>query len=174
MKKPILILAISASFIAGTMVAGNFVFADPADSQNELLSGILEQVQALNSLITTPQTEHSMRAVVFGTLVCPNSDEFSARLFIQLDETGNTGNGLSMSTLDTQFPVSLGGGAVIGQLDLTSFSLQAIINDQTCFPEGQGRAIVATASGNCGVSETVTFSTNTGNTGTFTGRVACI
>ncbi len=173
MKKLILILAISASFIAGTMVAGNLVFAAPADSQNELLSGILEQVQALNSLITTPETENSMRAFVTGTLVCPNSDAFSASFFIQFD-TGITGGTFSMSTLDPQFPVSLGGGVVTGQLDLTSFSLQAIIKDATCFPEGQGRAIVATASGNCGRDETVIFSTNTGMTGTFQGSVACI
>ena len=51
MKKASLILAISASFIVGTLVAGNLVFAAPADSQNELLSAILQEVQALTGLV---------------------------------------------------------------------------------------------------------------------------
>ena len=55
MKKISLILAISASFIVGTLVAGNLVFAAPADSQNELLSAILQQVEALNLQIQTSE-----------------------------------------------------------------------------------------------------------------------
>jgi len=51
LKKTSLILAISASFIVGTLVAGNLVFAAPADSQNELLSAILQEVQALTGLV---------------------------------------------------------------------------------------------------------------------------
>jgi len=51
MKKPILILALSASFVVGTLVAGNLVFAAPADSQNELLSAILQEVQALATIL---------------------------------------------------------------------------------------------------------------------------
>ena len=46
MKKPLLILAISASFIAGTMVGGNFVFADDTDGQNGLLDHILSANQS--------------------------------------------------------------------------------------------------------------------------------
>ena len=49
LKKPLLILAISASFIAGTLVTGNFVFADPADGQNSLLGQILQAIQTQNN-----------------------------------------------------------------------------------------------------------------------------
>ena len=51
MRKISLVLVISASFIVGTLVAGNLVFAAPADSQNELLSAILQEVQALTGLV---------------------------------------------------------------------------------------------------------------------------
>jgi len=51
MRKISLVLVISASFIVGTLVAGNLVFAAPADSQNELLSAILQEVQALATIL---------------------------------------------------------------------------------------------------------------------------
>ena len=61
MKKASLILVISASFIVGTLVAGNLVFAAPADSQNELLSAILQEVQALVGQSEQTQQEISFR-----------------------------------------------------------------------------------------------------------------
>ena len=58
MKKPLLILAISASFIAGTMVAGNFVFADPADGQVNLLGQILSAIQSQEPVCPADKVQH--------------------------------------------------------------------------------------------------------------------
>ncbi len=69
MKKPILILAISASFIAGTMVAGNFVFADPEDGQNSLLEQILQALEV------QPNPKFVTASLVPRTVTCPDSSE---------------------------------------------------------------------------------------------------
>jgi len=71
LKKPLLILALSASFIVGTLVAGNLVFAAPADSQNELLSAILQEVQALVEDKETFPTDISVAATTSGELFIP-------------------------------------------------------------------------------------------------------
>jgi len=58
MKKPLLILALSASFIAGTMIAGNFVFADPADGQVNLLGQILSAIQSQEPVCPAGNVQH--------------------------------------------------------------------------------------------------------------------
>jgi len=67
LKKISLILAISASFIVGTLVAGNLVFAAPADSQNELLSAILQEVQALTGLVGNQGTTTNIELTPLGS-----------------------------------------------------------------------------------------------------------
>jgi len=174
LKKPILILAISASFVVGTLVAGNLVFAAPADSQNELLSVILQEVEALNSFIGTPETPHAMEAFVIGTLICPNLDEIPYDFILKLDNTGS-GRGIVVGSPRGQQGVGqISSSHVFGQSDLTNFSLEAIVEDATCSIPTLREAVVVTISGNCGLSETISFSTSIGITGTFSGRVACI
>ena len=174
MRKISLVLVISASFIVGTLVAGNLVFAAPADSQNELLSVILQEVEALNSFIGTPETPHAMEAFVIGTLICPNLDEIPYDFILMLDNTGQVANTVVGSPRGQQGVGQITAQVVTGQSDLSSFSLQAIVEDATCSIPTLREAVVATFSGNCGLSETVSFSTSIGITGTFTGRVACI
>ena len=57
----------SASFVVGTLVAGNLVFAAPADSQNELLSAILQEVQALTGLVGNQGTTTNIELTPLGS-----------------------------------------------------------------------------------------------------------
>ena len=70
MKKPLLILVISASFIAGTMVTGNFVFADPEDGQNNLLEMILNKLNG-----TVDDATFVRGDLEIQSFTCPDSDE---------------------------------------------------------------------------------------------------
>ena len=51
LKKPILILTLSASFVAVTLVAGNLVFADDSDGKVDLLNQILTEILALKEIV---------------------------------------------------------------------------------------------------------------------------
>ena len=58
MRKISLVLVIFVSFVTGTMVAGNFVFADPEDSQNSLLDQILGAIQAQEPVCPAENVQH--------------------------------------------------------------------------------------------------------------------
>ncbi len=139
-----------------------------------MLSVILQEVEALNSFVGTPETQHFMEAFVIGTLICPNLDEIPYDFILQLDNIGG-GNIVVGSPRGQQGVGQIVSSSVSSQFDLSSFSLEAIVEDATCSgPIQQQKLVVLTASGNCGLSETISFSTNAGITGTFSGRVACI
>ena len=58
MRKISLVLVISVSFVAGTMVAGNYVFADPEDSQNSLLDQVIGAIQSQEPVCPAENVQH--------------------------------------------------------------------------------------------------------------------
>ena len=88
MRKISLVLVISASFIAGTLVTGNFVFADPADGQNNLLQMMLNK---LNGTLDEAIFVHGEMNVQSYT--CPNLDEIETHSeSLRFDFSERSGN----------------------------------------------------------------------------------
>ena len=180
MKKISLILAISASFIVGTLVAGNLVFAAPADSQNELLSAILQEVQALTGLVEdqVPETTKRVVSVKSGinpTLNCPDGSNISGltTLSFRMDEFGD-------------IPVKKGIGAQGGTLfelllydiniDENSFEVRGI-GEVSGGPPKCGLAFSTftfSISGQCSDNTQIDMATSSGMTISTTGSVSCL
>jgi len=169
MKKSILILTLSASFIAGTMVAGNFVFADPEDGQNNLLQMILNKLNG-----TVDDAIFVSGILEVQSFTCPDSDEIPLDNFsptnLQYEETQRALqlNPFDIANQARDLNVFLGNGDITTE----NFVLKGVITfDDFCgdvtFPSE------ATISGDCGLAESATLTSEEGLSITFTGNIVC-
>jgi len=130
MKKPILILALSASFIAGTMVAGNIVFADDTDGQNSLLDQILSAIQGQEPVCPAENVQH------WTTYSWGSSVEFEHQSLPSVSD----------GTLEVQVPSDqsyTGPEVVANTLNELGYSKSG----STILPQDLSNAFIATASG---------------------------
>ena len=143
-----------AGIIAVTIVAGII-------ASGELVEGVKPN-----------NTGTFLEVKVSGTLTCPDTTVLNGYdLFVRVN--AKTGTGIVAGNLQGVPAISDASGFV-GVLTTNDFAYSVIIGEASCAGSANERATVATISGTCGIDETVNFSTNTGVTGIFTGRVACI
>jgi len=170
LKKPILILALSASFIAGTMVAGNFVFADPEDGQNNLLQMILNKLNK-----TVDDAVFVSGSLKVQSFTCPDSTEISdsidpVPLAYNEDDANPVAHPFFMQKELSS--VSLGMGWGNGDITQNNFLLTGVI-DQDGFCGDITIPSAVTISGDCGLGETATLTSEEGLSITFTGNIVC-
>jgi len=169
MKKSILILAISASFIAGTLVTGNFVFADPADGQNNLLEQILQALEV------QPNPKFVTASLVPQTVTCPDSSEPNesyAAVFLGFF-TGQTHGIAGGILLDAAFNAgSLRTTMEVGEVTESNYILKgAVVSQNLC--SGISIPSAATFSGECGIGKIATLETEEGFVAVFDANVVC-
>ena len=171
MKKPLLILALSASFIAGTMVAGNFVFADPEDGQNNLLQMILNK---LNGTVDDAIFVHGELEI--QSFTCPSSNQIPVdSLFVDLlsyteDDRGTVAHPFVIDRIQPIQILRINWGN--GDITPNNFLLKGVVlTDNFCGDITIPSA--ATFSGDCGLGETATLTSEEGLSMTFTGDIVC-
>jgi len=142
-----------------------------------LVAGIIasgELVEAIKPMETN-DTGTFLDAFVFGTLICPDETAHpSSQLRVKVDMT-SLGSGIFHMTVPQEDAISSGGGFV-GSMSTETFAFKIIVDEQTCAgsPNQAGLATVMSFNGICGIDGEIDLSTNTGVTGTFTGKIACI
>ena len=169
MNKPTLILALSASFIAGSMITGNFVFADPEDGQNNLLEQILQALEV------QPNPKFVTASLVPQTVTCPDSSEpFDgyADTFLRFF-TGQTHGAAGGILLDADFNAgSLRTSMDVGEITETDYILKgAVVSQNLC--SGISIPSAATFSGECGIGKIATLETEEGFVAVFDANVVC-
>jgi len=171
MKKPILILALSASFIAGTMVAGNFVFADDTDGQNSLLDQILEAILEIKDGPVFVQA-----VIVPQTVICPDNSQphenyHSTTLF------WHKGDNFVFAASPIEIRDQDVGMSMIvfisnGDVSETDYTLVGAVNSNSLC-SGIAIPSAATLSGDCGIGTTATLTTEQGFSATLATNTVC-
>ena len=175
MKKISLVLVISASFITGTLVTGNFVFADPADGQNSLLGQILQAIQTQNNELISLSTGQ----ILSITVTCPDNTQVEAKVENQffpgsssifyVNDISSLGNFINIVDIPDilQLSITMLDGTRVGD----NFQINGIAVDDIC---SLPSPTVITITGECGVNKEVEFLTDTGISATTTTNVACV
>lgn len=117
-------------------------------------------------------------ASLTGTVTCPSGTQFSNGLmFFQTTKSrgGQFGGGFGIYDSNiNQFEAAKSGDITGGHFGGKTFVLTGIERqDFMCNPSTPFISTTFTLSGQCGPSSTVTLKTANGETGTFTGSVAC-
>jgi len=158
MNKTILMgLLVSSAFVAGIFASSEIVFGNVNKTD---VRPVAVESSGFDIQITCPDnSEHDAQGFFFTDT---SGDSFS---FGDFSETG-------VIDPDTGSPRMINFRHTVGKIDLDSFVLRGIINQDTiCLSE---IPIVMDMSGECGLDSTLIFETDSGITGTSTNaNIAC-